>query len=247
MKSFIKLNLLTLIFAVSLKAEFHADALICLAKSAKNYTDTAKVPAASQTFCHAIETKLNKSMSDISVKEIENVVNELPNDVKTSSYHSLTPEDKRLIIEGMIQNFFDKQNKDSLKKYIDMLIFVVMEGQTIEELKPIIEKHKKQLDSFKNEKLKLKLETNSMLTLNKYATLAESIFKSIPKSVIDSLKNQGANSNLKLDIDKSYKPSMIINKAAETILKTLPQKTAEIKNIVANGLQRFHQKLILNK
>lgn len=247
MKSFIKLNLLTLIFAANLKAEFHADALICLAKSAKNYTDAEKVPAVAKNFCHAIETSLNKSMSDISITEIENTVNGLTNDIKINSYNSLTPDDKRLIFEGMIQNFFDKQNKDSLRKYIDMLVFVVMEGQTIDELKPVIEKHKKQLDNFKNEKLRIKLEPNSMLTLLKYQALAKSIFESIPKSVIDSLKNQGANSSLKLDIDPSYKPSITINKAAEAILKTLPQKSAEIKNIIANGLQRFHQKLILNK
>ena len=206
MKSIIKKTNLGLALAISFSAsaaqitEYHNEVLLALAQISKKY-DPAVMPNASQAFysdlCRAIDKPNLNGVKDQLL--IDTIVKRMNPDFKKDVYKSLTLEDKKFAIEGLIAEFFNKNNKDSLAKFIDMLVFIVLEGQQFKELVPVLQKHQKELDDIKNTKPSKGWPTKLLLLGLKKKV--EAILKSVPKGVVDDVKKAAdkAKGNFKLD------------------------------------------------
>ena len=208
MKSIIKKINLGLALAISFSAsaqitEYHNEVLLALAQISKKY-DPAVMPNASQAFysdlCRAIDKPNLNGVKDQLL--IDTIVKRMNPDFKKDVYKSLTLEDKKFAIEGLVAEFFNKNNKDSLAKFIDMLLFVVLEGHQYKDLVPVIEKHQKELNEIKNIKPSRAWPTKMLLW--KLKSKIEAILKSVPKGVVDDVKKAAdkAKGNFKLDTNQ---------------------------------------------
>jgi hypothetical protein len=225
--------------------QYHKEVLVSLVQSAKTYP-LDSLPETSKKFCKEIETSNKKTFTQITDKEIESTVTALSQSVINETYNSLTVEDKKLVIERLISNFFNKDNKDSLHKFIHMLVFIVMTGQTFEELKPVIEKHKKDLDWLADQKSSM--TRGAVRILQEFKVRAKQIFDAIPPSVKKSIQEVAKKTQTNINI--SGKPSLTAQAAGMKIASDIEKETkrkltADQRNLLPLAIHMMQVRLDL--
>ena len=235
---YIKIILLNLFFTSGIisadATQYHNEVLVGLVQSARKY-DPNTIPQASKDFCSLVEKYSGKAIKEMNDQEINDAVNKFDPILKNKAYNELTVADKKLVIENFVTNFFNRENKDSLHKFIHTLIFVVMQGQTFDELKPIIEKHRKELE-------KLAMQKGSAITvLQKFKPTAEAIYRSIPESVKENIRSV-AKTSQRVSLTNPIQPS-VMQKAAAIKIALTNRLTSDQRSLLELALAAVQYRL----
>ena len=235
---YIKIILLNLFFTSGIMpadaTQYHNEVLVGLVQSARKY-DPNTIPQTSRDFCSLVEKSYGKAIKEMNDQEIKDAVNRFDQTIKNETYNKLTIEDKRLVIENFVTNFFNRENKDSLHKFIHTLIFVVMQGQTFDELKPIIEKHRKELEKLATQK------GNAITVLQKFKPTAEAIYRLIPESVKQNIRSVATTSK-RVSLTNPIQPS-VMQKAAAIKIALTNRLTSDQRSLLELALAAVQYRL----
>ncbi len=167
------------------------------------------------TLYQAIQNKAVKPLKSLSAEEINSLIGTLDVKEKEIIYNSFTREDKKIVIKGLGKGFWDTNNSTiSLAAYFDIITFLVMKGQGLEDLQPIIKEEKKTIEHIK------KAKRFSLGFLWKFQGVFDKIKQKVPIATQNEVQELFAPDLKKLGPSKAARFASIITILAKRINPT---------------------------
>lgn len=114
------------------------ECIYATAIAAKDYP-FEELPHVTKQLCQLIATKTKKSLDKITSGDIKKAINMLTSHERTAIYNAFQKEDKQITLEGLFVMFLDETNEDSLKQFVDKVLFLIYTGNPLSvELQTIL-------------------------------------------------------------------------------------------------------------
>lgn len=132
---------------------------------------------ASITFYKMLQEKAAKPLKSLTEQEIKHLIALLSIQEQEAIYNNFKREDKKIAICGLRKQFWDIKNNMSLAAFLDSIVFLIMKGQGLEDIQPIIKKEHKNIGEFK------KTTSFSLVFAAKFKKFFNRLVDQVPPSI----------------------------------------------------------------
>lgn len=193
-------------------ANYEHEAIAALTIAARDYNES-DLPEATRTIYATIASSTGVDLKTLSNQAITNLVKSLSAETIKKAFACLSKDDKKIILEGVFVQYIDKDNTDNFKKFVELILFVIVAGNEFDAtLTDILFKHKKELDELKS--IKRGLLSNDLIIRNKLKSIFAKLNTAIPTAIKEEVEgnvNKRKSRFVKNDNDLKKLESMIID------------------------------------